>query len=227
MLQRSPRITTLCFHGVGRPRATLEEGEDRFWIEPRRFAEILDVIAAHPEPVHLTFDDGNESDHRYGLPELSARGLTAEFFVIAQRIDESGSLSRSQLNELAAFGGHVGNHGLTHVPWREARAAQGLDAEIRSAGTLIEDLVQRPVTRAACPRGSYDRGVLDYLRALGYDRAYTVDEGTSPDGAWLRHRYTITRHDTAETVAARLRDPDGPLLTAVRRRARQTLKRWR
>jgi peptidoglycan/xylan/chitin deacetylase (PgdA/CDA1 family) len=221
------RVTTLCFHGIGRPGRPLEPGEERYWVDRNRFADILDAVAGHPQPIELTFDDANASDHSAGLPELLRRGLTAEFFVIAGRLDEPGSLARTQLVELASAGMAVGNHGLRHLPWRDVRSTGALEEEVGEAGRLIADVVGAWPRHAACPHGSYDRRVLRFLRGHGYTRVLTVDGGTSPRRAWLRSRYTIIDTDTPDTVSARLADPDGRASEQLRRRAAQLLKRSR
>lgn len=224
---RTDRAVTICFHGIGVPGRTPEPGEERFWVDRSRFVDILDVIREHGDRVELTFDDGNESDHRHGLPELLARGLRAEFFVIAGRLDEAGSLSRSQLGDLHRSGMPVGNHGLRHRPWREVVADAELEHEVGEGARLIEEVVGERPAHAACPRGSYDRRVLRLLRRHGYRRVYTVDEGSSPRRAWLRNRYSVIHTDTPESVLRRIEFPDGTRADRARRAAAQLAKRWR
>ncbi|MCX5041679.1 polysaccharide deacetylase family protein [Aldersonia sp. NBC_00410] len=221
------RIATICFHGIGTPERELEPGEERFWIEPAMYEEILDVIAAHPRPVDLTFDDANASDFVYGLPGLLRRNMRAEFFVIGGRLGQPGSLSPDEVRELRDAGMVIGNHGLRHLPWREVPTLDELEEEVGESARIIErETGIRPVN-AACPRGSYDRRVLNLLRRHGYHRVYSVDEGTSRAGSWVRSRYSVIHSDTAESIRRRLDDPDGPWPDRMRRGAAQTVKRWR
>ncbi|WP_168207293.1 polysaccharide deacetylase family protein [Microlunatus elymi] len=220
------RVSTLCFHGVGTPGRVLEPGEERFWISESRFTEMLDLLAGHRQ-VEITFDDSNESDHRLALPQLQQRGLAATFFVIAGRVDTAGSLSSAQLVELAAAGMSIGSHGMDHVSWRSLTTAADRHREFTEAAVRIEGVTGAKVRRVACPNGQYDRRVLAGLRAHGYERVYTVDGGASWSSAWVRDRYTITCHDTTESLAEYLTAPDGALRTRAARTARGVIKRWR
>jgi peptidoglycan/xylan/chitin deacetylase (PgdA/CDA1 family) len=222
----SSRVTTLCFHGIGTPGRPTENGEERFWITEERFGEIMGVVADHPE-VEVTFDDANASDHSAALPVLLAHGRHAEFFMIVDRLDRPGSLSRAQVRDLHTAGMGIGSHGMDHVPWQSLVDESQRRREFVQAAEVLEELVGTPVRHAACPRGSYDRRVLGSLRSLGYERVYTVDGGTSRPGSWVRDRYSVTVHDDAASIAAYLRDPDGGPRAAAERRLRGLVKRWR
>ena len=97
--------------------ATLDPGEDRFWIPVDPFRSILDILAGRND-VRITFDDGNASDLDIALGELRDRDLTATFFVIAGRIGAPGSLDEDGMLELARHGMTIGSHGMDHRPWR-------------------------------------------------------------------------------------------------------------
>jgi peptidoglycan/xylan/chitin deacetylase (PgdA/CDA1 family) len=183
----------LCFHGIGTPGRELEPGEDEFWIEVDQFEQMLTMIRHHPF-INITIDDSNASDFTYALPALLDHGLTATFFVVAERIDSPGALSSTAIRELVSSGMRIGTHGLAHRPWRSLRG-HGLEAEMRAA-RIIAEIAGAPVREAACPFGSYDRRVLGALRRYGVTRVYTVDRGRAPHGAWLQPRYTVCRNDT-------------------------------
>jgi peptidoglycan/xylan/chitin deacetylase (PgdA/CDA1 family) len=224
--QRS-RIATLCFHGVGRPDRVLEPGEERFWLTRGQFSNIMDAIGELPYQVELTFDDGNESDVTHVLPTLSSLNLSAEFFIIAGRLDTRGSLSTDGLDALHGGGMRVGTHGMTHRSWRELRTQAEFEFELSESARVLESVTGIPVRHAACPRGQYDRRVLTELRHRGYTRVYTVDEGTSRPTAQLRTRYTVIHTDTAESVLARLDAPDPALIERARQGVREAVKKWR
>ena len=111
----------LCFHGIGESRLEREPGESRYWVTEGLFRRVLDYVAAQPD-VELSFDDGNASDVEVALPALRERGLTATYFVLAGRLQDSASLGPADLRELREEGMRIGSHGWAHVPWR------GLDA---------------------------------------------------------------------------------------------------
>jgi peptidoglycan/xylan/chitin deacetylase (PgdA/CDA1 family) len=218
-------VLNLCFHGIGVPGRPLEPHEERFWVGPDAFEEMLDVIARSPR-VRITFDDGNASDAQIALPALLRRGLGASFFVIAGRCDEPGSLSRADVRELARSDMTVGSHGMRHRQWRSLDEG-GLREEFVNAPRLIGDAAGRPVREASCPFGAYDRRVLEALRRHGFSRVYTVDGGPARPDAWLQSRYTVQNGDTPERIAALAHDPRQGLATGVVRSLKTAVKRWR
>lgn len=214
---------SLCFHGVGEPRRTLEPGEFPYWISVETFRAVLDRVATLPPttpPVRITFDDGNVSDVETALPELTTRGLEATFFVLAGRLDEPGSLSRDDVRTLVAEGMRVGTHGMDHRPW------VGLDdvtrqRELVEARDRLRDLTGIPIDEAALPLGRYDRRLLRQLRSLGYRHVHTSDRAWARPDAWLQPRFSLRDTDTIESVHTEM-------LTApsFARRAERTAVGW-
>jgi peptidoglycan/xylan/chitin deacetylase (PgdA/CDA1 family) len=218
------RVINVCFHGIGAPRREMEPGEDRYWISNASYRAILDEVLTWPA-VRLSFDDGNASDVEIGLPGLVARGLTADFFVLAGRLDKPGSLGADAVRELRGHGMRIGTHGMRHRSWRgmdpgtrheELVAARDRLAEV--AGTGIEE--------AACPLGRYDRRLLAEMRMLGYRRVYTSDRRPARRDAWLQPRFSVTRDDTPETLRAAALAPQ-PLARRLRSTTVGVIKRWR
>ena len=215
---------TLTFHGVGEPPRVLDRGEADVWVSKKRFAALLDA-AAERNDVRITFDDGNVSDLEHALPALRARGLEATFFVVAGRIGTPGFVDASGVRQLAAAGMEIGSHGMCHRPWRHLDAL-ARDEELVRAKALLEEVVERPVTEAACPFGSYDRRVVAGLRAAGYRRVYTSDRGTTRPDDFLQARNSVGPRDEPDIlgrIAALDKRPD----KALRRRAKLAVKRWR
>jgi peptidoglycan/xylan/chitin deacetylase (PgdA/CDA1 family) len=190
----------ICFHGVGAPARELETGEDSYWLETPQFLLFLDEIASWPS-VHISFDDGNESDARIALPALVERGLKAKFFLIASRLDAPGSLTVPQVRELLANGMTIGTHGMFHRPWRDL-SSEARESELVEARRQLEDITGAPVTEAACPLGRYDRRLLADLSRLGYQRVYTSDRRRTRADDWLQPRFSLRRSDTPESLRA-------------------------
>jgi peptidoglycan/xylan/chitin deacetylase (PgdA/CDA1 family) len=188
----------LNFHGLGSPPAHVNEDEAPFWLPLDFFAQVLDRIKGKPD-VHITFDDGNASDFESALPELVRRGQTAEFFLVASKIDEPGYLTRPQIKAMVTAGMTVGTHGMVHRPWPGCDD-RTLSSEINDARTRIEEVIARPVTSASCPFGSYDRRTLKALRTAGFDRVYTSDRGVARSDDWLQCRNTLRIGDTLADV---------------------------
>ncbi|SEB56353.1 Polysaccharide deacetylase [Nocardioides exalbidus] len=191
------RVVNVCFHGIGSPQRALEPGEEAYWTTPDTFLGVLDRVADRDD-VRLSFDDGNESDIRIALPALQERGLTAAFFVVAGRLDQHGSLSRDDVRELHAAGMTIGNHGMTHRPWRGLDVARQQEELVTSRAVLAQ-VVGRPVLDAACPLGRYDRTVLSALRRAGYRSVHTSDRRWARSERWLQPRYSLHHDDTPES----------------------------
>jgi len=219
-----PEFINILFHGIGEPQRELEPGEDAYWITEGAFAAILDEVTSWPH-VSLSFDDSNASDVEIALPALRERGLTAEFFVLAGRLGQPGSLGEKDLRELVDSGMPVGNHGMWHHPWRGMSAATTHE-ELAEARDRIAAAVGRPVTRAACPLGRYDRATLTSLRKLGYTAVFTSDRRPAVPGRWLQPRFSVYRDDTPSSVRLAVqRSRQVPV--RLRNAAAGVVKRWR
>jgi len=205
----------LNFHGLGSPPAYVDADEAPFWLRPAFFAEVLDLVRGL-RGVHITFDDGNASDFEAALPELARRGQTAEFFLVASKIDEPGYLTRAQISEMVAAGMTIGTHGMAHRAWPDCDD-RTLAVEINDARARIAAVTARPVTSASCPFGAYDRRTLQALRAAGFDRVYTSDRGVARSDDWLQCRNTLRFGDTLVNVEQLLRCSPGVLRTATNR----------
>jgi peptidoglycan/xylan/chitin deacetylase (PgdA/CDA1 family) len=214
--QRSINIT---FHGIGRPPRPLESGESGVWVTRAQYLSMLDSVAGRDD-VRITFDDGNASDVEQALEPLRARGLTATFFVVAGRLGEPAFLDESGVRELAAAGMEIGSHGMRHRPWR-GLGDDDLREELVEAKQVLEAVIDRPITQAACPFGAYDRRVLRTLRRAGYHGVYTSDRGTARPGDWLQARTSIGPHD-GPSVLDRIGAAD-----TLQRRVKRAVKRWR
>ena len=218
------RIINLTFHGIGEPERSLEPGEEQVWLDSDQFQSALDSVGGRSD-VRITFDDGNASDVEQALPGLRRRGLTATFFVVAGRLGDPGFLDERGVCALAAAGMGIGSHGMHHRPWRRLDQ-HALEEEHVAAKVLLEEVVDRPVTEAACPFGSYDRCVLRSLRRHGYRRAYTSDPGTTGHDDWIQSRYTVRPGNATAPVEHALA-LERSTYDVLRQRAKRAAKRWR
>jgi peptidoglycan/xylan/chitin deacetylase (PgdA/CDA1 family) len=217
-------VTILTVHGIGEPKRALDPGEDRTWISVDEFERVLDAVAGRSD-VRLTFDDGNDSDVEIALPRLVDRGLVAEFFLLAGRLDRAGSVDQAAARALLAAGMRIGSHGFDHVDWRALDDAAARRELVEAAAALAE-LTGAPVTRVAVPFGSYDRVVLRRLRGAGVHRVYTSDGGPARASAWLQPRTSL--HSGLSAAGVRdLVDPHATVLRRARRVAARSVKRWR
>lgn len=201
------RALVLLFHGLGEPHSLADAEERQHWLSLASFARLLDQVLEFQDnleaKIHITFDDGNESDALLALPELSKRGLTAEFFVCAGRVGKKQYLNRSMINELLMAGMSIGSHGMDHRDWRTLDTA-ALDVEISDARRKLEDLTQRPVNMVAIPFGSYDRRVLRRLKSEPWEIIYTSDPGTTESTSRTKRRENIFADMQGEDILSRL-----------------------
>ena len=214
------------FHGVGTPQRALEPGEADYWIGVSRFEAILDRVVADPnrDRIHLSFDDGNLSDHDTALPRLISRGLRADFFVLSDRLSNPGSLDPDRIRAMVAAGMGVGSHGAAHRDWRSLDDA-ALAAELGGSRTALEAILGAPVETAGIPFGRYDRRVLRALRKAGYRAAYSSDRGRMDAAAFLRPRTSI-RADTTDADVDRILNGTMSLRQSLRRAAGMALRRF-
>ncbi len=198
LLKNTEYIFWLNFHGLGAPGRELPPGEIEYWLDPFFLRDILDIFCERKD-VQITFDDANESDYTIALSLLKARKMTARFFVVAERIDQKGFLSRQQIRELCAEGMAVENHGMQHRSWMQLKSTD-LYKELIEARDLIQDITGRPITEAACPLGEYDRRTIRMLRKAGYRKVFTSDRGIARADSWIQPRITILRNDSIAKI---------------------------
>ena len=142
--------------------------------------------------------NGNESDAEIALPALRERGLTAQFFPLAGRLTQPGSLKREHLRSLRDAG--------IAMAVMACITFLGGSCRLRSTGELVaarDQLVEAsegPINEAALPLGRYDRSVLRALRRLGYEKVFSSDRAPAWSQAWLQPRYSIQSDDTVDTV---------------------------
>lgn len=217
------RELILLFHGLGEPHSLVDEEEARYWWDPASFAQLLDQLIERqerlPAKVRITFDDGNASDALLALPELSKRGLNAEFFICAGRVGKKHYLDKPMIRDLLTEGMSVGSHGMDHRDWRTLDAA-ALDIEINDARRRLEDITEHPVTAVAIPFGSYDRRVLGRLKRESWDCIYTSDGGTTQSGSTTKPRETVTNDMQGQDILTRL-----SVTPPIRIKARRILAR--
>jgi peptidoglycan/xylan/chitin deacetylase (PgdA/CDA1 family) len=221
---KNNKILIVNFHGLGDPPAECKPCDRHLWVEPHVFESMLDTVAEHAG-MCITFDDGNASDYDVALAALTKRNLTAQFFIVCNRLNDPRSLTDWQVRALAEAGMEIGLHGLRHVSWRGIPRAE-LATQIGQARDQLEELLDAPVKTVACPFGAYDRCVLQVLRSLGFTRVYTSDRGHAATNAWLQPRNTVHREDRPADIVGWHDNCHSALQTLVRK-AKLTYKRLR
>lgn len=144
-------------------------------------SELAAALAAPPagaEPPRLaaiTFDDGDASVARAAFPALHAAGVPATVFVISERLDRPGSLTRAELRSLAAVGWEVGSHGAGHAFLPDLTPASAR-RDLTSALAALDELLGPAPRCLAYPYGGHDARVRSLAGAL-HACAFTTSPG--------------------------------------------------
>lgn len=216
-------VFNITLHGIGASKRPVDPDEDQYWLPQTQLEALLDSVVA--SELTLTVDDGNESDVDVVLPALIRRGVRATFFIVAGRVGEMGFVGDEDLRRLAEAGMTVGSHGMDHRPWTRLTSKE-LERELLESKRILEEIVARPVTQAACPYGAYNRIVLDRLRQVGYERVYTSDGGPAHPDTWLQPRTTLSRRDDFGRLD-RVLVREASTTKAAVQRLKLAVKRWR
>jgi peptidoglycan/xylan/chitin deacetylase (PgdA/CDA1 family) len=222
------RELVLCFHGLGKPHCFVNSDEAPYWIDVDKFIRILNQASNFPtaEPkIVFTFDDGNESDVRFALPELSKRGFTGTFFLLAGHLGKKGYLDVAMVKDLLDAGMKIGSQGMDHRDWRTLDRS-ALRTELIDARRKLEDITQHPVSTVAIPFGSYDRYVLKQLMGEPWECIYTTDRGLARSGSAIKPRETVDVFTQDQNLLSRLSVDASPVLR-MRRQMSRLYKRLR
>lgn len=216
----------LIFHGIGEPERALEPDEAAYWVSKAQFESVLDQIVERQDHAifHITFDDGNISDHDIALPALLNRGLSATFLVLSGRIGQPGSLGSTQLESLIAAGMKIGSHGIDHLQW-PTLSQDHLYREVAESRARLEQICNVAIDEAGIPFGRYDKRVLTALRRAGYKCAWSSDGGKMNETAYVKSRTSflgdMTTVDIQRTLTGQL-----PMVRKIKRAIGMTRRRF-
>jgi peptidoglycan/xylan/chitin deacetylase (PgdA/CDA1 family) len=131
--------------------------------------------------VVLTFDDGYRAFKEHAYPVLKELGFTATLFIYTDWVGAGrGSLSWSELRELAAAGFDIQAHSKTHADLRraqgetEAQYARRMHAELEQPQELFNRNLGRRSQVLAYPYGRWEEGLLSKVKEHGYIAAFSV-----------------------------------------------------
>jgi peptidoglycan/xylan/chitin deacetylase (PgdA/CDA1 family) len=199
-----PAHLILVYHSIG--------GRSAFSVPADGFAEQMALVAKRFTVVPLselrhaysnggrdadlacvTFDDGYRDNVDHALPVLERLGLRATFFLATGFLGGSfrswaadhPMMTAEQVQTIATLGHEIGAHSVTHQKLTKLPAA-AVRRETTESKALLEDLVGRPVTAFAYPKGAYDDAVKRAVAAAGFAAAVTIREGMLADAPdWL------------------------------------------
>lgn len=155
----------------------------------------------------ITIDDGWKSVWTDAYPVLKAYGYPFTTFLYTRYIQVQGdSMTKAQIQEMAAHGATIGSHSTNHLypkSWR--RLAQGSEAYTAQVKREILDSRDKLVgffgnCSAYCYPGGFNTPpMLEALRTSAYRAAFTVLEAkvTTEEDPYLVHRYMVFGNDSS------------------------------
>jgi peptidoglycan/xylan/chitin deacetylase (PgdA/CDA1 family) len=228
-------VTVLCYHDVherwssplaAQPAAFAWQAA---WLRAHRRVLPLDEAVTRLDTrgrlprgaAALTFDDGFAGVHEHALPVLTREKLPATVFLVAQTLTPAGqpvdwvdtpdveplrTLTRDQVLEMQDAGVDFQSHSWAHRDLRQLSHAECVE-DLRDSRELLSELLGRPVTLLAYPRGLHDQHVRDAAEKAGYTHAFALPEGPERPGPYAIPRVGIWRANGRLTVRAKATRP--------------------
>jgi len=153
-------------------------------------ASLRDKKKLPSRSIVLTFDDGYEDFYTQAYPLLKEYGFKSTLYVIVNRLDTSGYLTKAQVKELAESGlVEIGSHTFNHPDLRLAKE-KAAEFEIKDSRLELEKISGRPVLTFAYPFGHYQVSDLAIASSSSYQGAVSVQPGVwqSTEDIWLIRR---------------------------------------
>jgi peptidoglycan/xylan/chitin deacetylase (PgdA/CDA1 family) len=116
----------------------------------------------------LSFDDFSPDNLR--IDEiLHTQGIEATFFIETARPD-----AREQIKELFERGHDIGGHTIHHPG--DIKLLHHVEAvsEIEGCKKMIENIIHRPITAFAYPRGRFNDDIVSMVKRAGFSEARTT-----------------------------------------------------
>ncbi len=116
------------------------------------------------QAIGLTFDiSWGEETAAPILDILKQEGVKATFFLSSPWASKHGPL----VQRMVADGHEIGSHGNRHIDLNTLGPNE-IEAEIKTAQSILEALSQQKVNLIRAPNGAYDNKVIDVANRLGY-----------------------------------------------------------
>ncbi|MBU1113081.1 MAG: polysaccharide deacetylase family protein [Candidatus Omnitrophica bacterium] len=194
-------------------------------VDPKVFSKQMEYIAKHRykvislrdycqalkdgrrlfrKTIVLTFDDGH-GDNLVAFPILAELDLPATFFIIVDKLNSPGYLSRAEISQaLRNPKISIGSHTITeaYLPGLKGRE---LSYEVGNSKIVLENLFSRNVETMSYTMGGYDQETLKEVEASGYLCACTTNRGLSKNlDRFALRRIKITNRDLGINLWAKL-----------------------
>jgi len=198
--------TVLAYHEI------MPESNYSYCVSTQSFREHLSLLstlaANHGICTRITFDDGEESQHRTAAPLLSEHGFSATYFVTPGLVGtEPKFLGWAELKDLQAQGHSVQSHGHSHKFLTSCSSVE-LTHEIAGSKQMLEDKLGATVEEISVPGGRWDERVIEACAHAGFSRVFVSEPwidaeicGVNVIGRFMVRRTTTLRE--LEKIARR------------------------
>ena len=183
------RLPILTFHAIDKRSSVISVSPmvfqramaklDKGGYQTLRLTEAVDYLGRgapfRDRSFVITFDDGYQSVYEEALPVLEGYGMPATVFLtVGQKgvarsrgrlpsLTGRSMLSWKEIREMQRAGIDFGAHTLTHPDLTRISSEQ-VKAEVCEAKSIIEDVLDAPVTSFAYPYGRYNGRVREIVR---------------------------------------------------------------
>ena len=180
-------------------------------------------------PVLFTFDDGGVTADEPTARLLEERGWRGHFYIVTERMDQPGFLTRAQIRDLDRRGHVIGSHSHSHPAGFSRLSHERMVHEWKHSRELLEALLGKPVWSASVPGGFYSRDVARAAAEAGYRVLYNSEPNAEPEqveGLLVLGRYGIQHETSAENALCLAGADFGPrFLQRARWNAKKPLKK--
>lgn len=147
-------------------------------------------MALKPFILEFSIDDGNIDDLRVArlLERYGFKGI----FYIAPFYTKVPIMSVRQIKELGNKH-EIGGHTVNHILLTNASDEEALK-EINGGKTILEDIIEKKITKFAYPRGWCNERIKRLVEGAGFERARTMKLGITNIEGYDRYGLPISAH---------------------------------
>lgn len=221
-------IAILMYHHLKYEDASVSEGIRVWSVAPDQFAAQLDMYQQQgfhtitfkqlveffdrgtplpTKPLILTVDDGWIDAYTVAFPELTKRGMVANFFVPTRYANAGGELliNWEQIVEMDRAGMEFGGHTISHEDLTKVNL-DVMQNELRGAKAYMEEKLGHPTYALSYPFGAFNPRVMAETEAAGYRAAVILCCGyeQSSDIMFALPRIRVSYDDSLDDIAAKL-----------------------
>lgn len=212
-------IPVLMYHGiVDETHSEIHPGGDFYSLPAANFRDHLKLINSlgfntitfnelssnenlPPEPLIITFDDGERNNIEVAIPILQEFGFRAVFFVSTDTINSEGYLTEEDIALISRADMEIGSHGKTHRFLSDLHLPE-LKLELRESKSFIEDIIDIEVSTLSLPGGRGNDFVLDTASSAGYKYVANSEPGYTKPGCYPLSvgRWAISKKTTLKDM---------------------------